>query len=68
MTLTRREVLSIGCGLAGSAWLAHTGLARSTAPGGSSASVASGDPFAYVNPEFKPTLEQLVKATPLGLG
>jgi acetyl esterase/lipase len=67
MTLSRREVLSIGCGLAGSAWLAHTGLAQ--APSGHSpASVASGDPFAYVNPEFRQTLEQLVKATVPGFG
>jgi acetyl esterase/lipase len=67
MTLNRREVLSIGCGLAGSAWLAHTGFAQAPS-GGSPASVASGDPFAYVNPEFRPTLEQLVKATPPGFG
>ena len=63
MALTRREMLSIGCGLAGSAWLARTGLGEAPS-GGSLASVLSGDPFAYVNSEFRPALEQLVKATP----
>jgi acetyl esterase/lipase len=56
-------MLSIGCGLAGSAWLARTGLGE-TLSGGKLASVSSGDPFAYVNPEFMPALEQLAKATP----
>lgn len=65
MTLTRREMLSIGCGLAGSAWLAGTGLGQARSAG-SAASVAADDPFGYVNPEFRPTLEQIVKATPNG--
>jgi len=65
MTLTRREMLSIGCGLAGSAWLGGTGLSQAPSAG-SAASVSSGDPFSYVNPEFRPTLEQIAKATPSG--
>lgn len=65
VTLTRREMLSIGCGLAGSAWLNGTGMGQA-APAGSPASVSSGDPFTYVNPEFRPTLEQRMKATPNG--
>jgi acetyl esterase/lipase len=56
-------MLSIGCGLAGSAWLARTGLAEASSSG-SLPSASSGDPFAYVNPEFRLALEQLTKATP----
>jgi acetyl esterase/lipase len=59
-------MLSIGCGLAGSAWLAHTGMGQ-VSSGGSAASVSSGDPFAYVNPEFRLVLEQRMKAMPGGM-
>jgi acetyl esterase/lipase len=65
VTLTRREMLSIGCGLAGSAWLAGPGLGQAPS-GGGPVSLSSGDPFAYVNAEFRPTLEQSVKAMPGG--
>lgn len=65
MPLTRREMLSIGCGFAGSAWLGGIGLGQ--APQASSpASVSAGDPLSYVNPEFRPFVEHLMKAAPNG--
>ena len=66
MTLTRREMLSIGCGLAGSAWLAQSGIGQ-VSSAGSAASVSAVDPLTYVNPEFRPVLEQLTKAMPGGM-
>lgn len=63
MILTRRKVLSIGCGFGASKWLAHSGFGQ--IPAATSASFHPlDDPLAYVNPEFKPTLTQVLKTMP----
>jgi acetyl esterase/lipase len=63
MTLTRREALSMGCGLAATACLVHTSFGQfpSKTPAGPH---LADDPLDYVNPEFRQPAEQMMKMMP----
>ena len=61
MTLTRREILSIGCGLAAWEFLPRMGLSQQASTP-SAASAAPDEMLAYINAEFRPIIEQAIKA------
>lgn len=61
MTLTRREILSMGCTLAIAEMLPHVAISQH--PSNSHAAAVTPDKMlAYVNPEFRPWIEARLKA------
>ena len=61
MTLTRREILSMGCSLAICELLPRSSLSQQPSKAPSNAA-APDEMLAYVNPEFRPYLEAALKA------
>jgi acetyl esterase/lipase len=59
---TRRNVLSLGCALSATALLENVAFAEVPTKPQSGSAI---DPMSFVNPEFRPAVEQLAKAGPV---